>query len=286
MNQWRKGIASWKVGKTLYLSIPFTWLLDDAEIIAKQHKGKVIAGGPAVRLMGTPWAETPDRVPFDTLSFHNPLATYTSRGCPNKCSFCAVPKIEGDLVELDTWKPAPVVCDNNITACSERHFEKVIDSLLPFPMVDFNQGLDAALFTDFHAWHLSRLQSVKVRFAYDKKHKQTTVKQAIDLCRIHRITDIGIYCLIGYDDSPEIAKSRLDEIRLWKVLPFAMRYQPLDTTIKNSFVADTWTEGKLRKFTQYYNHLNFKGFMPFEDFHRYPVGGHEQQQELFKYVQK
>ena len=60
VNQWRKGIASWKVGSVLYLSIPFTWLLPRAEEIAIAHNGKVIAGGPAVKIMGAPWAETPD----------------------------------------------------------------------------------------------------------------------------------------------------------------------------------------------------------------------------------
>jgi len=71
MNQWRKGIASWKVGKTLYLSVPFTWLMGEAESMAKAHKGKVVAGGPAVKLMGAPWADTPNIVPFDTLAFHS-----------------------------------------------------------------------------------------------------------------------------------------------------------------------------------------------------------------------
>jgi hypothetical protein len=268
MNQWRKGIASWKVGKTLYLSIPFTWLLDDAEIIAKQHKGKVIAGGPAVRLMGAPWAETPERVPFDTLAFHNPLATYTSRGCPNKCSFCAVPKIEGELIELDTWKPAPVICDNNITACSERHFEKVIDSLLPFPMVDFNQGLDAALFTDFHAWHLSRLHSVKIRFAFDNISRKKVNKQAIDLCNSHKLTNIGIYCLIGYNDTPETAKQRLEQIRAWGVMPNPMRYQPLNAIEKNSYVntENGWSERELRDIMRYYTKLNWLGHISYDEY--------------------
>jgi hypothetical protein len=268
VNQWRKGIASWKVGKTLYLSIPFTWLLNDAEMIAKQHKGKVIAGGPAVKLIGAPWAETPDRVPFDTLSFHNPLATYTSRGCPNKCSFCAVPKIEGDLVELDTWKPAPVICDNNITACSEKHFEKVIDSLLPFPFVDFNQGLDAGLFTDFHAWHLSRLQHVKIRFAFDNISRKKVNKQAIDLCNSHKLTNIGIYCLIGYNDTPETAKQRLEQIRTWGVMPNPMRYQPLDATEKNSYVdiESGWSERELRDIMRYYTKLNWLGHISYDEY--------------------
>jgi hypothetical protein len=88
VNQWRKGIARWTCGRTLYLSVPFTWLLDDARRLAEAHSGKVVAGGPAVKLMGAPWAsETPDECPFDVLAMHNPCATFTTRGCPNRCGF-------------------------------------------------------------------------------------------------------------------------------------------------------------------------------------------------------
>lgn len=152
MNQWRKGIVKWEVGKTLYMSIPFSWLLKDAELVAQSHKGRVCVGGPAVKLAGgISWAETPDTVPYDVLSMHNPLATFTTRGCPNSCSFCAVPKIEGDFRELDTWKPNPVICDNNLLAATNHHFRRVIESLKQFPSCDFNQGLDARLFKSFHA---------------------------------------------------------------------------------------------------------------------------------------
>ena len=101
MYQWSKGIASWKVGNTLYLSVPFTWLMLEAHGMATEHKGKVIAGGPAVKLIGAEWAKTPETCSYNTLAFHNPCATFTTRGCPNKCKFCAVPKIEGDFKESE-----------------------------------------------------------------------------------------------------------------------------------------------------------------------------------------
>lgn len=31
MYQWRKGIASWQCKDTLYISVPFTWLMPEAE---------------------------------------------------------------------------------------------------------------------------------------------------------------------------------------------------------------------------------------------------------------
>jgi len=271
MIQWKKGIASWSVGKTLYLSVPFTWLLPEAENMARQHKGKVIAGGPAVKLLGAPWAdETPDSVPYDTLSFHNPLATFTTRGCPNYCPFCAVPRIEGKFRELDTWKPAPIVCDNNLLAASPEHFRRVIESVSCFPYVDFNQGLDARLFDVEHARLISSLHHAKVRFSFDHRASENTVHAAIDLARFFKLKDLGVYVLIGYNDTPEDALYRLEKVRSWGIFPNPMRYQPLDALVKNSYVAPYWTEKELKDVIRYFSRLAFVNGIPFEnyDYHK------------------
>ena len=53
----------------------------------------------------------------------------TSRGCPNRCWFCAVPKREGyalrELPVIDGW----IVTDDNLLACSDRHIKEVFDML-------------------------------------------------------------------------------------------------------------------------------------------------------------
>lgn len=265
MNQWRKGIASWKVGKVLYQSIPFTWLLPVAEEQAKKFNGKVVAGGPAVILAkkdgfyDLSWADTPDFVPFNTLSFHNPLATFTTKGCPNKCKFCAVPKIEGDFRELSSWKPAPVICDNNLLSASAEHFKRVIDSLTVFAACDFNQGLDARLFTPWHADQLARLKRPHIRFSWDSIKTEGSVVDAVNLCKKYGFKDIGIYCLIGFRDTPEDAIYRLESVRSWGLLPNPMRYQPLDCIEKNSFVGEGWTERELANMTRYYSRLAWLG---------------------------
>lgn len=268
MNQWRKGIASWRVGDTLYLSVPFTWLLGDAERMAAKHKGPVIAGGPAVDLCGAPWAETPATCPYDTLAMHNPLATFTTRGCPNKCAFCAVPRIEGDFRELPTWEPAPVVCDNNLMAASRAHFERVIESLLPFPRVDFNQGLDARRFTGWHAGQIARLHQPKVRFALDSWAQETPVADALRTARAAGLRDFGIYVLIGYNDTPTSARDRLEAVRAWGIRPNPMRYQPLDATEKDEYVFTEggWTDAELRRMMRYYSRLRWLEHISYEDY--------------------
>ncbi len=146
MANWLKDIARWKIGSTLYLSVPFTWLLPQARQLALLHSGPVQAGGPAVQLMPEFLADVAavnQPCPVEPLAIHNPFATFTSRGCPNACAFCAVPRLEGDLNELRDWRPAPIICDNNLLAASRKHFDRVIDRLKSMPGVDFNQGLEA-----------------------------------------------------------------------------------------------------------------------------------------------
>jgi hypothetical protein len=266
VNQWRKGIAAWHVGKTLYLSVPFTWLLPEAKVLADAHRGPVVAGGPAVQLMPVDWAEMPATVPYDTLAMHNPLATFTTRGCPNHCEFCAVPKIEGAFVELATWKPAPVVCDNNLLAASNGHFEHVIEGQMQFPYTDFNQGLDARRFTGWHASQIARLPSAKVRFAFDHVRGESALVTAVGLARNAGLSDFGVYVLIGFRDSPEDARYRLERVRSLGILPNPMRYQPLDATQKDSHVAEGWTGRELRRMMRYYSRLVHLGHIRYEDY--------------------
>lgn len=267
MTPWSKDIVSWTCGGTLYLSVVFTWDMPRAGALARQHKGKVVAGGPAVKLLGAPWAdETPAVCDYDVLSMHNPLATFTTRGCPNRCPFCAVPGIEGDFRELPTWKPAPIICDNNLLAASRRHIERVVDSLRPFPECDFNQGLEARRFLPWHAELFGSLRKPKIRFALDHSSEARTVARAIETARDVGLMDFGVYVLVGFQDTPDDALHRLELVRSWGIRPTPMRYQPLDATAKNAYVAPGWTEHELRRVCRYYSRLRWLEHIPFAEY--------------------
>ncbi len=267
MYQWKKGIARWEVGKNLFMSIPFTWLLPEAKDIALNYKkGKVFIGGPATKLIECSWAGCPESVPYDVLSFHNPLAVFTTRGCPNKCGFCAVPKIEGEFRELENWKPNPVICDNNILASSKKHFERVIDQIKIFPMIDFNQGLEAKRLTSWHIGQLKRLTKVKIRFAFDSVKYESYVMDAISCCKKSGLKDISVYTLIGYKDNPKDALYRLNLLKENKVTLVPMRYEPLDSVEKGKFVGPDWTDEELKKMVRYYFRLNWTSKVPYEEF--------------------
>ena len=276
MNQWRKDIATWRIGETLYLSVPFTWLLERAEQVAGAWHGPVIAGGPAVSLMGCPgWAKM-GKSPVEPLLFHNPCATFTTRGCPNCCAFCAVPKIEGEFRELPEWRHAPVICDNNLLAASRKHIERVIESLKPFPACDFNQGLDARLFNAWHADLITTLRNPMVRFSLDSNKDVDIVAMAIERARTAGLKHIGVYVLIGYNDTPDDARARLEFVRSMGIRPNPMRYQPLNARHKNEYVAPGWTADELQRMTRYYSRLRWLEHIPYDDFE----GGEEEQLEL------
>lgn len=274
MHQWRKEIVRWKCGKTLYLSVPFTWMMKEAEEIANgirpwfvpkhggkalYHKGPYMIGGPGTM---QPNQECPG---FEPLLFHNPAATFTTRGCPNRCGFCAVPKLEGDFREILDFRPAPVVCDNNLLAASRKHLERVVDRLKIFPEVDFNQGLEARRFTPEIADLLGKLKC-KVRFAFDHVNAEAEVKRAIDLCRSRTTRNIGVYVLIGFKDTPEDARYRLELLKSWGIDPSPMRFQPLNAKAKDEYVAPGWTKDELIRMMTYYSNQMYFRAVPYEEF--------------------
>lgn len=261
MRNWRKKIAQWVIGNRLYLSIPFSWLVKEAEQIASVWPGEVFMGGPGLM-------EPTECEGFEPVIFHNPCATFTTRGCPRDCAFCAVPRLEGELKEIPNFRPAPVICDNNLLAATKKHIRHVVDRIKIFPLIDFNQGLDARLFTPEIASMLGELRC-KVRFAFDYWGMESYVKDAIELCKKYTTKDIGVYCLIGFNDNPKDARARLEMIRSWGIRPNPMRFQPLDAKHKNGYIAPKWTERELKNIMRYYSRLAWLDGIDYEDYQGY-----------------
>lgn len=268
MYNWKKELVSWKIGNTLYISIVFSWQIQDAKILAKRHEGKVVVGGPAAILNQDKidFAEFQNTTEFDVLSMHNPLSTFTTRGCIRKCKFCAVPTIDGDFIELDNWKINPVVCDNNFLASSKTHIKKVIEKIKHFSKVDFNQGLDARLINDWHFNQLCKLKDIKLRFAFDSLAYESVVVDAINKAKKLNFKDIGVYVLIGYKDTPSDALYRLEKIISLGIRPNPMRYQPLNSDIKNGYVENGWSDIELKRMTRYFSKLRWLEHIPYSEY--------------------
>jgi hypothetical protein len=271
---WSKRFQEWTQKDKAYLSVVFTWDLPQAyqrAVWLKQMGLDVLAGGPAVDLMPSYLSGVAKCLPYmhDVISRHNSQATFTSRGCVRRCPFCAVWRVEGELRELQDWPVRPIVCDNNLLACSRRHFDRVIDRLKPLSGIDFNQGLDARLLTAHHADRLAELDCL-VRLAFDSVRYEASFMDAFHMLRKAGIAKsrIRAYVLIGFNDTPEDTLYRLRAVSGLGIEPSPMRYNPLDTLQRDSYVGPNWTDSELTRYTRYWANLRFFRAVPFEDFQK------------------
>src|ERR1700722_11914896 len=96
---WGGGLAEWVEGQNSYISVAFTWRLNEARDRARWYRDlgySVRAGGPATFVRKqylAEFAQVGGEVP-DAIAHHHPWATFASRGCPVGCWFCLVPKME------------------------------------------------------------------------------------------------------------------------------------------------------------------------------------------------
>ena len=273
---WKEGVVSWRIRDTLYISIPFTWLVGKAlEIIRYSDVKHILVGGPGAILKKECFegiALVKDSIaPLEPIIFHNPLATFTTRGCVNRCKFCAVPRIEGDFKEIHDFSPRPLICDNNFLASSRKHFDRVVDRLKGLPYVDFNQGLEAKRFIPYISNRLRELKEVKIRFAFDKLREESAVVDAFKLALKDGFRHLSCYLLVGFDDTPAEALYRVEVLQKLskKIEIYPMRYQPLDADKRNEFVNKEkgWTDYELKRFCVYWRgHGIFLKKSSFDDF--------------------
>ncbi|HUT04529.1 MAG TPA: hypothetical protein VM163_11645 [bacterium] len=193
---------------------------------------------------------------------------YTSRGCVNRCGWCAVPTLEPDYVPYIDIKPVIrelrrsygdkarlKLMDNNVLA-SPRLSDIVADLCeLGYARgchtdaepkkqrtVDFNQGLDASFVTDETMQLLSRLNIRPFRIAFDSLREKPVYLRAIQVARRYGFTDFSNYMLYNWRDTPRDMYERLIvNIRLnaeWRndqtglpeatVYSYPMRYAPIN----------------------------------------------------------
>ncbi len=271
--KWSKLPIFWEGEDHRYCSVVFSWQLYKMLEVYKNNgpktKKKIVLGGPAtVTLRNLIPKEIIVRNNLPSLYKHNSFATKTSIGCPRSCSFCIVPTSEGEIKELKVWEIKPIVIDNNLLACSKKHFNFVVDNLKILSWCDFNQGLDARLLTKHHAERFAELHSPMIRLSFDHLSLEKSFLNAYQLLRNAKIPKyrIRVYVLIGYKDTPESALYRLQLVKDLGLMPNPMRYQPIGTFKKNSFVETNWSNKELIRYMRYWQNLRFAGHIPFKDF--------------------
>jgi len=210
----------------VHVSVAFTYDLPKAEFLARQweHVAPVKIGGPAFNIPGGE---------FTPGLYLKEGYVITSRGCPNHCWFCAVPKREyNGLHELqikDGWN----VLDDNLLACSEGHIRDVFRMLKRQPhKASFTGGLEAKLLKAWHCELLADLKPERMYFAYDTPDDYEPLKAASRLLKEHGLLasrKCGVYCLCGYPaDSFEKAEQRFMQVVNLGMCPYAMLWRDKD----------------------------------------------------------
>lgn len=226
----------------------------------------------------------PDYSILDQVSYRYPVTdayfAYASRGCVRKCSFCGVPKLEGDLYETPSLslivrgieshcgpKKDLILMDNNVVASPR--FKDIIAEIrdLGFTSgamlkrgrtpsqrrVDFNQGVDARILCKDPVYlrELSTICIKPLRIAFDHIGLRKPYETAIRYAHAVGLTELSNYMLYNFHDSPADLYRRMqlniglnEELDI-RIFSFPMRYQP--TYMKDrSFVGEKWTRYYLR----------------------------------------
>lgn len=150
---------------------------------------------------------------------------YLTRGCPNHCRWCVVPRKEGqirpyrrwqDIVRYDTDKL--VLMDNNILACE--HGVKQLEGLIGSGYrIDLNQGMDARLVTDEIAGILSGLKWIRfIRFSCDQKSQIEPIRRTIELLGKHGVKPYRIFIYILVTEDLADASERVEALKGYKAI--------------------------------------------------------------------
>ena len=184
--------------------------------------------------------------------------SFTTRGCPRNCKFCAVKSHEPEFKVKQNWphdiditKKQIIFWDNNWLASPA--FEKDAERLMKFQKVgitriDFNQGLDCRLFDEDKIKLLSQLNIQPLRFAFDNCSEDGHIQKTIELAQKYGFKDIRVYVLYNFDDkndTPEYFYYRISEINKLGALAYPMRFRALNNS-NGQYVSSKWDQKLLR----------------------------------------
>lgn len=219
----------------VHVSCAFTYDIPQAERLAKAWEVigvPVKIGGPAFNAPGGKFV--PGR-------YLKQGYVITSRGCPNNCWFCQVPKREGGIIRelpiVDGWN----LLDDNLLACSRPHIEAVFDMLgRQKQRPEFTGGIEAKRLESWSAERIAHLKPASIFMAYDTPDDWEPLINAVQLLKAAGLKfqhQVRAYVLIGWPkDTIEAATKRLEATALLGVFPMAMLYRGKDGRQR-----DNWT---------------------------------------------
>lgn len=176
---------------------------------------------------------TPDYSMLDDVDyvypFNNAYFLSATKGCGNKCGFCAVQTLEPEFISYidikdrieaidERFGPKKdlILMDNNVLRSPR--FNDIIDDIIAAGFgkgatyknprtgktvqryVDFNQGLDALFLTEEKAKRLGEIALRPARIAFDHIEDRDIYERALRLCAKNGITELSNYVLYNSED--------------------------------------------------------------------------------------
>lgn len=173
----------------VYMSKVFTFSPD---VMTAIDAPEIIRGGTGYDVTSKLPSEIEARLPDYSIYPETQSAYgFLTRGCPNKCSWCVVPRKEGnvrpnaDIEGILQGRKSAILMDNNILALDYglKQIEKIVRLGIK---VDFNQGLDARIIAGNPdiAQLLARVKWLKpLRLALDSQATKEPVRRAVESLR-------------------------------------------------------------------------------------------------------
>lgn len=277
---WVGGLAEWEEGETTYLSVAFTWKLDEAHnraMFARALGRRVVAGGPGLFLVKMQHhladvAETGIEY-HDAVAHHNPDATIASRGCPVGCWFCIVPKMEGrEFTLLPDFPVRPVLCDNNLSALPADYQDYIIRRYREsgVRLRDANSGFEPRTFTPdvYDRWRLLLAEGGGPwRFAYDETRERNEVLAVMRMLQDEPSRRKRVYVLIGNEPFADCMQ-RIEEVIAGGCEPHVQPYIKLNALERRPHVRFDWTEQRLKDVARWANGFVWRR-APFAEYDRH-----------------
>jgi hypothetical protein len=205
----------------VHISVAFTWDMPLAEKLAKAWSpvAPVSIGGPAT---GEPSGD------FVSGMYLKSGYVMTSRGCPNRCSFCAVWKRENGMKELPIVK-GNIIQDDNLLACSEVHIRKVFEMLKGQKQIEL-RGIEAKILKPWHVEEIAKIRLSQLFCAYDEPSDYEPLISAGKMLKEINVTyenrKARAYVLCGQDeDTFDAANMRMIQTVKAGFMPFAMLWR-------------------------------------------------------------
>lgn len=221
----------------VYMSKIFSFTQDYGFVI--NNADKVVRGGTGYDLHTTLDPEVdavqPDYSLYPAIDAKTAYG-FLTRGCPNKCKWCVVPKKEGairpymDVEDIAIeGRTQLILMDNNVLASEYglRQIEKIIDRGY---RVDFNQALDARLVTDEVAQLLAQVKWIKrIRFGCDTKGQIAECDRAVELINQYGYKgEYFFYCILIGEEEECLQRINHWKARGHRYMPYAQPYRNPD----------------------------------------------------------